>query len=248
MRPLPTLLLVAGLSAASPAFALFGDSEARQQIQDLKIKTEARIDQQSRSQLELSAQIQRQAEEIARLRGQIETLTYELDNAKKRQQDFYLDLDTRLRRLEPQGGPVSGADAGAATAAAGSAAGIPDPARESRDYDAALALFKAGKYKAAASAFETFVGSYPASSLAPNAQFWLGNSWIGQHNCKRAIEAHNVVAAKFADSEKAPDAFLAIANCQRELGNTAAAKKTLDNLAARYPDSPAAKSMASGKK
>jgi cell division protein FtsB len=43
--------------------------------------------------MELANQIQALRDENARLRGQVETLNYELDAAKKRQQDFYVDLD-----------------------------------------------------------------------------------------------------------------------------------------------------------
>src|SRR5574343_567369 len=112
MQPLRIALLIAALGASQAQAGMFDDEEARRQIADYRIKSEARFDQQARGQLELSTQIQRQAEEIARLRGQIETLTYELDLAKKRQQDFYLDLDTRLRKFE--GGPSAGANGDAA--------------------------------------------------------------------------------------------------------------------------------------
>src|SRR5574343_1147816 len=112
MRPVRIALLLAALGAAQAQAGVFDDDEARRQIADQRIKTEARFDQQAKAQLDLSSQIQRQADEIARLRGQIETLTYELDLAKKRQQDFYLDLDTRLRKFE--GGPSAGANGDAA--------------------------------------------------------------------------------------------------------------------------------------
>ena len=215
---------------------MFDDEEARRQVTDLKIKTEARFDQQGRAQLDLASQIQRQAEEIARLRGQVETLTYELETAKKRQQDFYLDLDTRLRKLEPQGSGSAAVDsAGGANSAGGG-----DPAKESRDYEAALNQFKAAKYKEASWGFSAFVQKYPDSTLAPNAQFWLGNAFIAQRNCAKAIEAHSVVTTKYADSAKAPDSWLAMATCQQEMGNAAAAKRSLETLVAKYPNAPAA--------
>ncbi|HXF17618.1 MAG TPA: YbgF trimerization domain-containing protein [Burkholderiales bacterium] len=37
--------------------------------------------------------------ELSRLRGQIEVLTNDINNAQKRQRDMYVDLDTRLRRI-----------------------------------------------------------------------------------------------------------------------------------------------------
>ena len=225
---------------------VFDDDEARRQIADLRIKSEARFDQQAKAQLELANQIQRQAEEIARLRGLIETLNHELDLARKRQQDFYLDLDTRVRKLESvpvatapavdsenaaitTGGPVNGGNKPPA-----------DPAREPQDYEAALNQFKAGKYKEAAAAFAGFVQKYPNGNLAPNAQYWLGNAWYAQRDCKKAIEIQSVLTTKYPDSAKAPDAWLAIATCQQELGNPTGARRSLEALLARYPNAPAA--------
>ncbi|NJD26268.1 MAG: tol-pal system protein YbgF [Betaproteobacteria bacterium] len=239
MRALRIALAVAALGAGTAQAGMFDDDEARRQIKDLAAKTEARFDQQGKAQLDLASQLSRQAEEIARLRGQVETLGYELDTARKRQQDFYLDLDTRLRKIEGGGAaaavdPAAGGNSVPAPAASG------DPARESREYEAALNQFKAGKYKDAAALFGAFVQKSPDSSLAPNAQFWLGNAWYAQRDCKRAIEAQSVVTTKYPDSAKAPDAWLAMATCQQEMGNPTGARRSLETLVAKYPQSPAA--------
>ena len=235
IRPLRIALLIAALGASHAQAGMFDDEEARRQLADQKIKTEARFDQQAKAQLELANQIQRQAEENARLRGQIETLNYELETAKKRQQDFYLDLDTRLRKFEGTSTPAA---ADPATGAPGKTTG--DPARESQEYEAALNQFKAGKYKDAAALFGAFVQKAPDSSLAPNAQYWLGNAWYAQRDCKRAIEAQSIVTTRYAESAKAPDAWLAIATCQQEMGNPTGAKRSLETVLSKYPTSPAA--------
>ena len=237
MRLAHIAFLIAALGTLPARAGVFDDDEARRQIKDLSIKTETRFDQQGKAQLDLANQLQRQSEEIARLRGQVETLSYELETAKKRQQDFYLDLDTRLRKLEPQAAGSAAADPAGAPATPATAA---DPARETREYEAALNQFKAQKYKEAAGAFGVFVQKYPDSSLAPNAQFWLGNAWVAQRNCGKAIEAHGVVTTRYADSPKAPDSLLVMANCQQEMGNAAAAKRSLETVVAKYPNSPAA--------
>src|SRR5574343_785413 len=235
MRPVRIALLLAALGAAQAQAGVFDDDEARRQIADQRIKTEARFDQQAKAQLDLSSQIQRQAEEIARLRGQIETLTYELDLAKKRQQDFYLDLDTRLRKFETPTA-ANAADPAAATPAKPTA----DPAKESQEYEATLNQFKSGKDKDAAAGFAAVVQKYPDSQLAPNAQYWLGNAWYAQRDCKKAIEAQSVVTAKYADHPKAADAWLAIATCQQEMNNPLGAKRSLETIVAKYPTAPAA--------
>ncbi|MEN9481982.1 MAG: hypothetical protein RLZZ298_3377 [Pseudomonadota bacterium] len=238
MRLARIAFLIAALGASSAQAGVFDDEEARRMIADQRIKSEARFDQQAKAQLDLATQIQRQAEENARLRGQIETLNYELETAKKRQQDFYLDLDTRLRKFEGQ----SSVNVAVDPANAQNSKPTGDPAKESQEYEAALNQFKAGKYKEAAALFSAFVQKAPDSSLAPNAQYWLGNAWYAQRDCKRAIEAQNIVTTKYAESPKAPDSWLAIATCQQEMGNPSGAKRSLETVIAKYPTSPAAES------
>jgi tol-pal system protein YbgF len=236
MKHLALFLFCANLLIAPTAWAgLFDDDGARQQIMNLKTETDTKIDTLTKAQLELVTQIMGLREENSRLRGEIETLHYENEQAKKRLQDLYLDLDNRISRLE------SGAGVGAA-ANPENVAAIPatDPVAENKAYEDALNQFKAGKYQAAAAAFAAFVSLYPGSDMAPNAQYWLGNALYAQLQCQQAINAQLVVTTRWPDSARAPDAFLAIANCQRDMGNAAAARRTLSNLIEKYPDSQAA--------
>jgi tol-pal system protein YbgF len=214
---------------------LFDDDEARKALLDLRAKVEAmradlnaRIDTKSdkSATLDLVAQNEQLQQQIAQLRGQIEVLSNDIANAQKRQKDFYVDLDTRLRKLEPREVTIDGKTAQV------------DP-NEQRSYEAAMQQFKAGDYKAAGTALQEFVQRYPGSSYAANAQYWLGNSYYAQRDCKAAIAAQLVVLKNYADSPKAPDAMLNIASCQTELKDKAA-KKTLQDLIKQYPDTPAA--------
>jgi tol-pal system protein YbgF len=214
---------------------VFDDDEARKAILDLRSKVEAlsqsvnaRIDTKAdkSSTLDLVNQNEVTLQEISKLRGQIEVLANELANAQKRQKDFYVDLDARLRKLEPRQVTIDG-----------KAAQV-DPT-EQKDYDAAMLLFKAGDYKAAAGALDAFVRRYPESGYAANAQYWLGNAFYAQRDCKSAIAAQQVVLKAYPDSPKAADAMLNIASCQTELKDKAA-KKTLQDLIKTYPDTPAA--------
>ena len=237
-------LLLAAFGGQQARAGVFDDDEARRQIKDLSIQANERLETLSKGQFDLVNQLQALREENARLRGQVETLTYELESTKKRQQDFYVDLDNRLRKFES-------ASAGNATGEgkpaeedkpAGEAPKkvVVDPAAESRDYEAALNLFKANKIKEAAVAFDAFGKSYPESTLAPNAQYWLGNAYYALRDCKRAIDAHRVVVAKWPQHPKAADSLLGVANCQQELGDAKGGKTTLEAVLAKYPGSSAA--------
>src|SRR5450830_2124398 len=141
------------LAAAMPLAAHAGildDDEARKAILDLRVKVDnltrdlnARLDTKSdkRDALDLVNQHEQTMQEIARLRGQIEVLANDIANAQKRQKDFYVDLDARLRKLEPREVTIDGKTAQV------------DPG-EQRSYDAATKLFTGGDYKAAATALQ----------------------------------------------------------------------------------------------
>lgn len=234
-------LLLCVVGAPSARAALFDDEEARRQVKDLSIRSNERLDTLSKAQIDLANQIQALREDNAKLHGQLETLTYELDAAKKRQQDFYIDLDNRLRKLETPAAPAA-AEGEAAPEAPAEAVKKPasDPAAETREYEAALNLFRGNKIKEAAAAFDAFVKAHPDSTLAANAQYWLGNANYAQHDCKKAIEAHRVVVARWPQNPKAADSLVNIATCQQELGDTKGAKATLESVVSKYPDSSAA--------
>ncbi|MDR2451515.1 MAG: tol-pal system protein YbgF [Candidatus Accumulibacter sp.] len=230
---LAIVLLLAALGTRPAGAGLFDDDEARQQIGNLTSQVNERVDTLSKAQIELVNQIQSLRDENARLRGQVETLQYELESARKRQQDFYVDLDARVRKLEtappstPAGdGPVS--------------AGAADPTAETREYEAALTLFKANKIKESAAAFEAFAKARPDSALTPNAYYWQGNALTAQRDCKRAIEAYAVVVARWPQNPRAADALIGVASCQQELGDARSANATLESVLAGYPDSTAA--------
>jgi tol-pal system protein YbgF len=229
-------LLLATLGVQQARAGVFDDDEARRQINNLTIKTNERLDTLAKAQFDLVNQIQVLREENARLRGQVETLTYELDSSKKRQQDFYIDLDGRLRKFESP--PV--VEAKPSDEAKAPNKPVADPSAEAHDYEAALNYFKSNKLKEAAGAFEAFGKNYPDSALAPSAQYWLGNAHYALHDCKRSIDAQKVVLAKWPGHAKAPDSLINIATCQQELGDAKGAKSTLETVLVKYPDSTAA--------
>jgi tol-pal system protein YbgF len=211
---------------------MFDDDEARKAILDLRSKVEAlqkdvATKSDKNSALSLSDQNDQLRQDIARLRGQLEVLTNELANTQQRQKDFYVDLDSRLTKLEPQKVNVDGKE-------------VRVDLTEQKTYDAALNVFKGGDYKGASSAFGDFLKRYPQSSYAPSAQYWLGNSLYAQRDYKGAIAAQQTVVKNYPDNPKVADALLNIASSYTELKDKVAARKSLETLIAKYPDSAAA--------
>ena len=123
---------------------------------------------------------------------------------------------------------------------AGAAKPAADPAAETRDYEAALNLFKAGKHKSAQAAFLAFIKAYPASPFLPSAHYWAGSAHYQTGEYKKAIELFTRLATTWPEDAKAPDALLGQANCQQESGDAKGARKTRETLVAKYPNSAAA--------
>ncbi|MFN3883155.1 MAG: tol-pal system protein YbgF [Rhodocyclaceae bacterium] len=226
------------------AGGMFDDDEARRQIRELRAETmqsldslRQRVEALAKNQLDFANQIEALRADVARLTGQVEVLTNSLEAAHKRQQDFYVDLDARLRKLESA---AASAAASPQEASAVAAAPKADLQAEMRDYEAALTLFRGSKYKEAQTAFEGFIAAYPKSSLLPNATYWLGSSLYQQRQFDKAAELYGKVAASWPDDPKAPDALLARANAQVEAKDVKGAIQTLEHLIQKYPTSPAA--------
>jgi tol-pal system protein YbgF len=252
--------------ATAPCFAqgLFDDNEARRRVEALrqqlveqnrlveermtKVETAVAGATDRSAMLDLASQIEALRADIAKMRGQLEVATNQIEVADKRQKDLYLDIDTRIRKLEESREQQAAAAAAAAAAASqqgqqgGASPAESQQAGEMRAYQAALDQFKLGNYPLAVSAMQGFLVTYPNSTLAPNAQYWVGMAHSGQRDYKSAIAAQRKLLASWPDSEKAPDALLSIASSQETMGDRRNAQKTLEEVIQRYPKSSAAAS------
>ena len=217
--------------------ALFEDDEARRAILELRQRVDVlqQVNQRSgddnsqvrRSLLDLQTQIETLRLEHAKLRGQNEQLLRDVADLQRRQKDIAQGVDERLRQFEPVKVTVDGLEFQA-------------DADEKRDFEAALAVFRAGKFADAKTAFAGFVRQYPRSGYVPSARFWLGNAQYAAREYKEAIGNFKMLLSEAPGHARAPEAALSIANCQIELKETRTARKTLEDLLRDYPQSEAA--------
>lgn len=217
--------------------ALFEDDEARRAILELRQRVDVlqQVNQRSgddnsqvrRSLLDLQTQIETLRMEHAKLRGQNEQLLRDVADLQRRQKDIAQGVDERLRQFEPVKVTVDGLEFQA-------------DADEKRDFEAALAVFRAGKFADAKTTFAGFVRQYPRSGYVPSARFWLGNAQYAAREYKEAIGNFKMLLSEAPGHARAPEAALSIANCQIELKETRTARKTLEDLLRDYPQSEAA--------
>jgi tol-pal system protein YbgF len=243
-----TLMLGTGFVQAG----LFDDDEARraildlrQRIDQLKQDSEQKLANEEkrstedakrasddsaqlrRALIDLQNQLEVSRAEMAKLRGQNEQLAREVAEIQRNQKDAGQSIEERIRKLEPIRVNVDGRDF------------LADPA-EKRDFESAMAVFRKGDFSAAQAAFSDFLIRYSASGYRPSVLFWLGNSQYATKDYKEAQSNFRMLVQQTPEHIRVPEAMLAIANCQLEMKDAKAARKTLEELVAKHPGTEAA--------
>ena len=164
---------------------------------------------------DLLNQINQLRQQVTSLQASIEQLQHDNAQLKQSARDQYLDLDSRLNRLEgampprpaarsgerAEGrrgpGNTRGGDAERPPSVHGDAGSLAATGDERTSYNVAFDSLKAGKYDDSAQLFLSFLQLYPNGVYAPNALYWLGEAttppaisrWRrpSSVNCSRAI-------------------------------------------------------------
>lgn len=218
---------------------------------------EARVNRiESQTLVELLTRIDRLQDEMQQMRGHLEEQAHDIEGMQQRQKDMYMELDNRLRKLEQSGAtaaPPANGDVGAAPPVggdenapaptdtgtdAGAAAGADS---EQGSYQRAFDLLKNAQYPKAIQGFHAFLSRYPDSSLANNAQYWLGEANYVLRDYKTSLIEFRKVIDVYPHSSKIPDAMLKIGFIHYAQGNWDKARGTLTQVKARYPGSSAAR-------
>lgn len=186
----------------------------------------------SPGQNDLKATLQALLDQNRALAGQIEEIKARLGS---------LSHDVQQGQ---QAQPSRGAGAAAAPArpvvpppgASSPAVGGGDPA-----FNAAYADYAKGNYELAVMAFGDYVKARPDSSLASDAQYWIGECLYSQGKFKEAIEAFDLVAGRYPQAARVPAALLKKGLSQIQAGQSTQGVETLQRLIDSNPQSEEAR-------
>ena len=248
---LTAIMLAAALVAAAPAQA---------QRASLADRVAALEQQAANNQgnVDLLNQVTALKSDVQALRAQLEELQHQNEQLRQTSRSQYLDLDGRLNRLEggaapapvPNSTPTSPpAQAAAAPgigtdvppAVHGDAGALATGADERSSYNAAFDTLKAGHYADSARQFLAFLEQYPNGAYAPNALYWLGESYYATQNYALAQQQFQALLDSYPTHDKAAGALLKIGLSQYGLQQMDAAKATLSQVGRRYPGTDAAR-------
>lgn len=250
-RSIATIAFAAALVAAAPAFA------QRASLADRV----AALEQQAgnnQGNVDLLNQVTQLKGEVQALRAQLEEIQQQNEQQKASSRSQYLDLDGRLERLEGGGNapagntpivPVPSASKARPAAAPvdkppvvrGDAGALAKGSDERSAYNAAFDQLKAGQYVESARLFQSFLQAYPSGAYAPNALYWLGESYYVTQNYALAQEQFQALLDRYPTHDKAPGALLKVGLAQYGLKQMDGAEKTLTQVTQRYPGTDAAR-------
>jgi tol-pal system protein YbgF len=142
----------------------------------------------------------------------------------------------------PASAPATAALAPAERAARDGAPREPTPrsAEAETAYQTALAAFRAREYGQAVLEFLDFLGKYPKHSLAPNAQYWIGEAYYIQRDWRQSLIEFQKVLDYNAPNGRAGEALLKIGLCHASLREAARARAAWQRIVQEHPDSEAA--------
>ena len=193
---------------------------------------------------------------LQRINGQLETLGFELEQAKRAEtaaetesRNALQALNERIGRLDSQMAALTAAMAPPEPLAAGpdDARTAPDaggtldgqlgaapPANAGEAFIRARALFTANDFEAAGAAFQDFVATYPNNTRTPEAYYWLGESYFARRGYQTATAAYASALRNRPTTAWAPAAMARLAQSLANANQPAQACAALAEFDQRY--------------
>lgn len=196
-------------------------------------------------------------DQVQTLRGQVEQLTHDLQQAQAQQKSQYTDLDKRLSqqasapKISKPVKPVAAGiadDSGDTLAAAPKTVPVkatptdqPNVAEEQQIYQTAYNLIKAKKYDQAVTALQGMLQKYPSGQFASNAHYWLGELYGLMGKNDQALSEFGTVVKNYPDSPRLSDAQLKLGLIYAAESKWIDAKTAFKKVVSRYPGSAPAR-------
>lgn len=186
---------------------------------------------------------------VRTINGRLDDLGHDLDLTRKtlsddiaarRESDDKIDkLSARVQALETSAQPVV-PDVAAPTEDQPAAANAPPPASTPAEaFAQGKAALLAKDYAAAAGIFQDFTERFPDAPQAPEARYWLGESFFIQKTWAEAANAYLGAIRGWPTTTWAPNATVRLARSLIAISNTTSACQALAEFDRHYAKAPA---------
>jgi tol-pal system protein YbgF len=184
-----------------------------------------------RSDADIGVQLQKTVEDVAALRGQVETYQYKVG-----------ELETALKAAnEELQKKATDAEATKQLEAKKKADELKRPEDPKDFLKLADDKHKAGEIAVSRQLYNEFLKKFPRDEAVGDVHFALGETYLADDKCREALYEYGKVIQDFAKAKVAPNAYLRSSECFQKLKMTAEAKLALDELVKQHPKSDAAK-------
>ncbi|MEM1243455.1 MAG: tol-pal system protein YbgF, partial [Pseudomonadota bacterium] len=89
-------------------------------------------------------------------------------------------------------------------------------------------------------AMESYLKNHPQGHYISNAHYWLGELYLLKNQTQKALTQFQVVANRYPQSPKIPDALLKIGFVYYDIGQFVKAKQQLLQVTQKYPNTTVA--------
>ncbi|SEP61713.1 tol-pal system protein YbgF [Ectothiorhodospira magna] len=259
MKPSLTTLLITAALIATPWATVQAQSRAQSGALEERLQQlEARLERLERllegeALMEMMQRVDAMDQDVRELRGESEQLRHEFEGVRHRQRELYLDVDSRLERLErsqaslpatpapiPGTAPPARPDPAPPATPATSAAPA-DSTSEQAIYQAAFDQLRQGRYQQAVTGFRQVLEQFPDGRLAANAQYWIAEAYYVTRDFPRALEEFKRVNQRYPGSNKQLDALLKQGFTHYELEQWTQARSVLTQVRDQDPGSSVAR-------
>lgn len=160
------------------------------------------------------ARVDQIEEKMANVQGGIEQTNYRFDKLSQQVTAQQHDLDDIKASIARLAAAAAAPPAATTTAPPMGEVTVTPPAATTSSanpvqvYQDAYRDYQKGNFDLAIAGFRDFVQKNPASDLADNAAYWIGESLYSQKKYRDAIQQFDSVVTKYPQSEKVPAALL----------------------------------------
>jgi tol-pal system protein YbgF len=170
-------------------------AEQAKAVKDLQAAMDALNRAARKTGADLAVDLEKAQQEITTLKGQLEVVNHKLEAEEKAQPERDKKLDELYAWRSSRQKAIDAAE---------------HPTDKTAIYQLALKKLDAGDTARARELLTEFLAKFKSDAYAPNAQYWLGESYYAERRFNDAIVEFQKVLKDWKSSEKTADALLKI--------------------------------------
>ena len=219
----------------------------QRQLQTNNTSQQKQLDETRASLADTRASLQQVQRDVSSLKESIEETRHQvgrqIDNTSRAGDERVKELEAKVAKLteglSSQGEQLrKGIQYHPALPAEGTETAAAENDAIRRDYESAWRVLEKKDYRNAIPRFKDFIKKYPKSTLAGNAQYWIGESHYALREFEQAIIEFDAVRTRYPQTEKVAPSLLKQAYAFAELGENQNARVLLQEIVDKYAQTP----------